>query len=168
MGLRLQEQKGPTRAPQPWSQRQGTSPGSLAGFLGSSGWGKHSPFPSCSSGPGGSLPPAPPLLPLASLLCPRDQCGWGKGGLRGQGIGLGAQQAPWARVGGETPSAPLPLLLPASPDLRGLRVANPVWPPLLPRQPRHVLPVHLGFPPISLGVRVPHHRPAVTLVVGRH
>ena len=38
---------------------QGTSPGSPAGFLGSSGWGKHPPLLSCSSGLGsGRAPPA--------------------------------------------------------------------------------------------------------------
>ena len=63
------------------------------------------------------------------------------------------------------PRGPLP---PASPDLPGLRGADPVWPPLLlPLQYPHVLPVHLGVPPISLGVRVPHQWPAGDLVVGR-
>ena len=48
---------------------------------------------------------------------------------------------------------PLP---PASPDLPGLRGADPVWPPLLlPPQSPHVLLVHFGVRPVSLGVRVP-------------
>ena len=112
VGLRLKEQKGPRCAPPPWSQRAGTSPGSPAGFLGSSADALLSS-------------PAPPV--------------WG---LRGS-------------------------FLPASPDLPGLRGADLVWLPLLlhPRSP-YVLPVHLGVPPISLGVRVPHQRPADTLVVG--
>ena len=91
----------------------------------------------------------------------------------GWGPHLGAQQAPCARVGGANALGSSPALLrgpllPASPDLPSLRGADPVWPPLLlPPQFPHVLPVHLGVPPISLGVRVPHPQPAGTLVVER-
>ena len=94
-------------------------------------------------------------------------------GLRGREPHLGAQQASWARVGGANAllscssglGGPLP---PASPDLPGLRGTDPVWPPpLLPLLSPHILPVHLGVPPVSLGVRVPHQWLAGTLVVGR-
>ena len=53
----------------------GTSPGSPAGFLGLSGWGKCPPLLSCSPGPGGPLLPVSPILPSASFLWPQDQCG---------------------------------------------------------------------------------------------
>ena len=66
VALRLKEQKGSRRSLHPWSQRQGTSLGRTAGFLGSSGLGKCPPLLSCSSGLGGSLPPTSPDLP--SLL----------------------------------------------------------------------------------------------------
>ena len=94
-------------------------------------------------------------------------------GLMGQGPHLGAQLASWARVGGTvtlrfSPAPPGWLLPPASPDLPGLRGANPVWPLLLlPPQSPYVLLVHLWVPPISLGARVPHQRPAGALVVER-
>ena len=89
-------------------------------------------------------------------------------GLRGQGTSPGSLTAFLASSGrGKHP--PLLLLSPASPDLPGLRGADPVWPPLLlPSQSPHILPVRFGVPPISLGVRVPHQRTAGTLVVGRH
>ena len=78
-------------------------------------------------------------------------------GLNGWGNGPRSSPAP--------PGGPLP---PASPDLPGLRGADPVWPPLLlsPQSP-HIVLVHLGVPPVSLGVRVPHEQRAGTLVVGR-
>ena len=78
--------------------------------------------------------PAPPVwedpshLPLlispASLLCPQRPT-WPGGGLGGQGTGLGAQQAPSARVGGaitlhSSPAPPGRPLPPASPDFSGL------------------------------------------------
>ena len=114
----------------------------------------------------------PPVLPLAALLCPQGPTRPG-GGFGVQGTGLGAQQAPRARGGRAIalrsfPALPGESLPPASPDLPSLRGANPVWLPLLlPPQSPYVLPVHFGVPPVSLGVRVPHHWPAGALVVGR-
>ena len=97
-GLGSRNRRGPGVTPTPGLRGQGTSLGSPAGFLGSSGWGKRPPLLSCSSGLGGLLPPASPDL-LASLLGPQDQCSrWGKGGLGGQGTSLGTQQAPGAQV----------------------------------------------------------------------
>ena len=114
----------------------------------------------------------PLLISLASLLSLQGPTSPG-GGFGGQGTSLGAQQAPWARVGGAnflrfSPAPPRGPLLPSSPDLPGLRGADPVWPPLLlrPVSPR-VLPVHLGVPTVSLGVRVPHQQLTGALVVGR-
>ena len=52
---------------------------------------------------------------------------------------------------------------PSQPPLRGTSPVQP--PPLLPLQFPHVLPVHLGVPPISLGVEVSHQRLAGALVV---
>ena len=88
--------------------------------------------------------PAPPVwegpsrLPLlispASLLCPQGPTRPG-GGFGGQGISLGAQQAPRARVGRAITlcsSYPPPggSLLPASPDLPSLppMPPGPMWP----------------------------------------
>ena len=129
--------------PTPGLRGWGTSPDSPAGFLGSSGWGKCPPLLSCSSGPRGPFPPASPVLPSASFLCPQDQCGWGEGGSWRAGDGLGTQQAPWAQVGGgQTPSSLLLLLLegpshphllmsPASeaPILSGLHFSSHLCPP---------------------------------------
>ena len=121
------------------------------------------------------LPEDPSCLPLlispASLLCFQDPRGLegpldreyrpgssaGSPAQVGQAIALRSSPAP--------PGESLP---PASPDIPGLRGADPVWPPLLlPSQSPCVLQVHFGVPPISLGIRVPHQRPAGTLVVGR-
>ena len=113
----------------------------------------------------------PLLIHLASLLCPQDPHGlegslevgyWpgSSAGSRGQvdrEISLRSSLAP--------PGGPL---LPTSPDLPGLRGADPVWPPLLlPPLSPHILLVHLGVPPVSLGISVPHQQPAGSLVVGR-
>ena len=142
MGLRLKEQKRPRHAPHPWSQRAGNltwEPSRLP----VSEWVRQTP-----SSP---LPPlvweGPSCLPLlispASLLCPQGPM-WPGGGFGGQGISLGAQQAPQARVGQaialrSSPALPREPLPPASPDFPGLRGANPVWPPLLlpPSVPLH-------------------------------
>ena len=126
---------------------------------------------SCSSGLGGPLPPASPDLPGLPPMPPGPTRPGGDFG--GQGTGLGTQQAPRPSGSGD---GPFPLLScssreslpPASPDLPGLRGTDPVWPPpLLPLLSPHILPVHLGVPPVSLGVRVPHQWLAGTLVVGR-
>ena len=100
VGLRLKEQKGPSCAPDPGLRGQGTSPGSPAGFLGLSGWGKLPPLLSCSLGPRGPLPPASPDLPWPPSYAPGTNVAGGRGDLGGQGTGLGAQQVPQARVGG--------------------------------------------------------------------
>ena len=130
--LRLKEQKGPGVPPTPGLRGRGTSPGSPAGFLGSSGWGKRPTLLSRSSQRATSPPHRLPLLiSPASLLCPQDQCGrQGRVGLGGEGTGLGAQQAPRARVGRaitlcSSPTPPGGPLPPASPNLPGL-------PPMLP------------------------------------
>ena len=173
-GLGSRNRRGPVVPPHPWSQR-------AEDLTWEPSW---LPMPHWA----GQMPAAPLLLPegtsrLPLLFSPRPPSfaprtnaaggGGGGGGLGGQGISLGAQQAPCARVGRANalcsspapPGGPLP---PASPDLPSLRGANPVWPPLfLPPQSPHLLPVHLGVPLVSLGIRVPHQRPAGALVVGR-
>ena len=77
-----------------WSCRAGHRPGSSAGFLGLSGWGNRPPL----------LPEGPSHLPLLFSPQPPSYCPQGpmrpRGGFGGQGTGLGAQQASWARVGG--------------------------------------------------------------------
>ena len=163
----------------PFLRGWGTSSGGPAGFLGSSGWGQclhhlscFSCF-SCFSCLGGPLPAASPVLPLASFLCPQDQCSrrWGGVCLGGQGTGLELSRLPVPEWMGQMPSSPAPPrgpLPPTCPDLPGLRGADLVWPPLLlPPLTPHILLVHLGVPPISLGIRVPHQWPAGALVLGR-
>ena len=96
------------------------------------------------------------------------------GGFGGQGTSLGTQQSPRPEWAGQMPSAPLPFLwdgppyLPllinpvsGTPILSGLHFSSPLSSP-------HILLVHLGPPPISLGVSVSHQRPAVSIVVGRY
>ena len=165
------EQKGPRHAPHPWSQSMGDltwEPSRLPGLK----WAGQMPSsPLLLLWFQRPLLPASPVLPSASFLCPQDQCGGGWG-LGGQGTSLGAQQAPWAQVAGantlhSSPAPPRWPLPPASPDLPSLRGTDPVWPPLLPFQSPRFLLVHLGVPPISLGIRVPHQWPAVALVEGR-
>ena len=109
----------------------------------------------------------PLLISPASLLYPQDSCGLG---LWRSGNRLGSSVSSPARVGQvialrSSPALPGASLPPASPDLPGLRGPDLVWPPLLlpPRSP-YVLLVHSGVPPFSLGVTVPHQRPAGALV----
>ena len=78
-GLGSRNRRGPGVPPTPALRGQGISPGSPAGFLGLSGWGKCPPFLSCSSGLGGPLPPASPDPP-GLLPMPPDQCSRGGGG----------------------------------------------------------------------------------------
>ena len=108
-----------------------------------------------------SLPPMPPV----SVWPGGGQ--WG--GLGGQGTGLGAQQAPQARVGGanalrSSPAPPTCLSWSPWPQ-RHWSCLDSTSPP--PPQSPHILPVHLGVPPVSLGVRVPQQQLAGALVVGR-
>ena len=173
VGLRLKEQKGPRRAPQPWSQRAGDLtwepsglPGCPVGFLDSSGQGK------CHLLLRGGPSHLPLLISPASLLCPQGPT-WPRGGLGRQGIGLGTQKAPQPECARRSPSAPLPLF-PESPSclpllislasgvliLSGLHFSSPFSPPTSYR-------FTLGFPPVSLGIRVPYQRLAGALVVGR-
>ena len=170
--LGSRNRRGPGVPPNPGLRGQGTSPGSQQ-----TSWARVGRANTLLSSPAPPVWEGPFCLPLlispASLLCPQEPMQPGRG-FGGQGIGLGAQQAPWARVSRaitlhSSPASPRGPLLPASPNLPGLRDANPVWPPLLlPLQSPYVLPVHSGVPPVSLGVRVPHQWPAGALVVGRH
>ena len=93
----------------------------------------------------GALEVGVPAWELSSLLCP-------------SGPGYGP-----LLLSGSCPRVPPACLLisPASgvPILSGLHFS--------PTQSPCVLPVHLGVPPLSLGVRVPHQWPAGALVVGR-
>ena len=80
-GLGSRNRRGPGVPPTSGLRGQGTSPGSPAGFLGSSGWGKGSPLLSCSSGLGGPLLPASPDLPCLPPMPPGPM--WlGEGGDR--------------------------------------------------------------------------------------
>ena len=150
----------------PWGT--GDQPGSSASTLALSGWSKHLPLLSLSSWR--APPPASPDLSGLPLMPPgHTQLGGGFGG----GYWPGSSAGSSARVGQtialcSSPALPGDFLPPASPDLPGLRCADPVWPPLLlPTQSPHILLVHLGVPPVSLGIRVPHQRLAGALVVGR-
>ena len=169
MGLRLKEQKGPRHAPHSWSQRSGDltqEPSRLPG-LEWVGQTPSSPLPLLLNGPSR----LPLQISWPSTYAPRTHVAW-RGLWRGV-TDLGAQQAPQARVGQvitlrSSPALPRESLPPASPDLPSHRDTNLVWPPLLlPPQSPYVLPVHSGVSPVSLGIRVPHQRPADALAVGR-
>ena len=172
-GLGSRNRRGPGVPPTPGLRGKGTSPGSPAGFLGSSGWGRRPPLLSCSSGLGGPLPSASPDLPDFPPMPPRTHAAWR--GLWRAGDQLGSSAGSPARVGRSITLRSSPLLLEGPSclpllisDLPGLRGADPVWPPLLlPSQSPYILPVHFGVPSISLGIRVPHQQPAGALVVGR-
>ena len=125
---------------------------------------------SSSTPPGGPLLPASPDLP-DPLLCPQDP--HVLDGALERGVPVWELNRLPARVGQaialrSSPALPGESLPLASLDLPSFRGADPVWPPLLlPSQSPYVLLVHLGVPPISLGVRVPHQRPGGALVAGR-
>ena len=135
-GLGSRNRRGPGVPSTPGLRGQGTSPGSPAGFLGSSWRGKRPPLLSCSSwGLGGPLSPASPDLLGLPPMPPGPMCvgggGGGRGTLGGQGTSLGAQRTPRVHVGRaialrSSPSPPRGPLPPASPDLPGL-------PPMPPR-----------------------------------
>ena len=72
------QQKGP-RCASGLGER-GTRPGSPAGFPGPSGRGKCPHLLSCSSGLGGPLPPASPVLPWPPFYAPRAHVAQGGGG----------------------------------------------------------------------------------------
>ena len=75
-GLGSRNRRGPGVPPTPGLRGWGTSPGSPAGFLGSSGQGKHPPLLFCSSGLGGPLPPASPDLCGLLPMPPRSHVAW--------------------------------------------------------------------------------------------
>ena len=169
VGLRLKTQKGHRHVPHPWSQRAGDltwEPSRLPGLL----WAGQLPSASLLLLLDGSSH-LPLLMSSASLLCPQDPCGLD--GALEWGYWSGSSAGSPAREGQATalrssPALPGESLPPASPDLPGLRGADPVQPPLLlPPQSPYVLPVHSGVPPVSLGIRVPHQWLAHALVVGR-
>ena len=138
-GLGSRNRRGPGVPTTPGLRGQGTSPGSPAGFLGSSGWDKCPPLLSCSSNLGGPLPPASPDLPT-SLLCPQDPRSL-DGALEG-GYWPGSSAGSLAQVGQAIALPPLPLFL-ESPSrlpllisqssgvwiLSGLHFSSPVSPP---------------------------------------
>ena len=137
MGLRLKEQKGPRRAPHPWSQRAGDltwEPSRLPGLE----WEGLTPSSPLLLFPDGSSHLSFLISP-ASLLCPQDPCGL-EGALE-RGYQPGSSAGSPARVDQAIafcsslapPGGSLP---PDFPDLPGLRGTDPVWPPLLlPPQP---------------------------------
>ena len=169
-GLGSRNRRGPGVPPTPGLRGWGTSPGSPAGFLGSSWWSKCPPLLS-SSGLWWPLPPASPDLPCYPPVPPVSCVAWR--GLWKAGYQPGNLAGSPARVGQavalhSSPALPRVSLPPASPDLPGLRGTDPFWSPLLlPPQSPYVLPVHFGVPPVSLGIRIPHQPPARALVVGR-
>ena len=137
--------------PTPGLRGQGTSPGSPAGFLGSSGWGKCPPFLSCCSSLGGPLLPASPDLPGLPPMPPGPMwlgvwVGWGW--LWRAGEQPGSSAGSLGQVGGVIalhPSSNLPggPLLPASPALHS---ASFLW-PQGPTQPGG------GFGVLGIGLR---------------
>ena len=169
-GLGSRNRRGPVVPPTPGLRGQGHltwEPSRLPGLK----WVGLTP-----SSPLLLLPEGPSRLPLlislTSVLCPQDPRGLE--GALGRGYQPGNSAGSPAQVGlaitlCSSATPPRRSLPPASPDLPSLRGANPVWPPLpLPFQSPHVLLVHLGVPPVSLGVRVPHQWPAGALALGRH
>ena len=124
---------------------------------------------SCSSGwlflP--ASPDHPDLHPMPSSTHTAWRGPWRAGDRPGSSAGSLGPNGRGNRLR-SSPTLPGEFLPPASPDLPSLRHANPVWPPLLlPPQSPYILLVHFGVPPASLGIRVPHQRPAGTLVVAR-
>ena len=75
-GLGSRNRRGPGVPSASGLRGQGTSPGSPAGFLGSSGRDKCPPLLSCSSGLGGPLPPSSLDLPRLPLMPPRTHAAW--------------------------------------------------------------------------------------------
>ena len=89
----------------------------------------------------------------------------------GRGPHLGSQQASWAQVGEANTllSSPAPLV-PEGPSHLPLLISPASGVLILSGlhfSSLHILAVHLGVPPVSLDIRVPHQRLAGTLVVGR-
>ena len=160
-GLGSRNRRGPGVPPTPGLRGQGTSPGSPAGFLGSSRRDKRPPLLSCSSH-------LPLLFSLGLLPIPLGPMRPGGGvGPGGQRTGLGSSAGSPGRVGRadalrSSPSPPGGSLPSAFPDLPGLRGADPVWLPLLlPLQPPTSYRFTWGFLPSPWASRSPP-------VAGRH
>ena len=130
-GLGSRNRRGPGLPPSPVSEGRGPHLGAsrLPG-LERAGQTPSSPLLLLQSGVWEGPSHLPPLISPASLLCPQGPMWPG-----GQGIGLGAQQAPLARVGGaialrSSPAPPGWPLPPATPDLPSLlpMPPGPTWP----------------------------------------
>ena len=135
-GLGSRNRRGPGCPPFLVSRGQGTSPGSPAGFLGSSEQGKCPPLLSCSSSLGGPLPPASPDLPGLPPMPPRTHAAWMGVWRAGDWPGSSAGSLCPSGWGNRPPLLPegpshLPLLIsPASgvPILSGLQFSSPLSP----------------------------------------
>ena len=170
-GLRLKEQKGPRRAPHPWSQRAGDltwEPSRLPRLE----WAGPTP---CSPLPVREGPSHLPLQfsPWPPSYAPRTNAALGEvGTLEGLGPAWQLSRLPGLSGWGKRPPllscsfrrAP-PTCLSSSPQSPGCPscLASTSPPPCVPL----FLPVHLGVPPVSLDIRVPQQQPAVALVVER-
>ena len=167
--LRLKEQKGPRRAPHPWSQRAADltwEPSRLPGLK----WVGQTPSspPPVWEGPSH----LPLLISSASLLYLQGPT-WPGGDFEGRALAWELIRLPRSEWAGQLPSTPLPLF-PESPSRLPLLISLASGAPILSDlhfssrlSPHYVLPIHSGVPPVSLGIRVSHQWPAVTLVVGR-
>ena len=132
-GLGSRNGRGPGAPPTPGLRGQGTSPGSTAGFLDSSGQGKCPPLLSCSSCLGGPLPSASPDLPSLPPMPPRTYVAWRGLWRAGDWPGISAGSpcpSGWAIALCSSPVPPGWLLPPASPDLPSLPPLppGPKWP----------------------------------------
>ena len=108
-GLGSRNRRGPGVPPTPGLRGEGTSPGSPAGFLGSSAQGRHPPLLSSPAPPVGSAH----LLLLTSqvsLLCPQGPT-WPGGALEGRGSAWELSSLPVPQWAEQMLSAPLPFLL---------------------------------------------------------
>ena len=156
-----------------WSQRVGDPAGEPSRFPEPKCVGQMPSTPLSLLPCWGSPPSCLSCSPLASLLCPEDQQSL-DGASGGVGPGPRTRQispANWEMFSTFLPSEPQKVppgvgtTAPSQPPLRG--ACSVQLPLLLPPQSPHVLPVHLGVPPISLGIKFPHQHPAGTLAVGR-
>ena len=121
-GLGSRNRRDPGVPPTPGLRGQRTSPGSPAGFLGSSGRGKHPLLLSCSSSLGGPLLPASPDVPSLPPLPPRTRASWR--GVWRMGSAWELSRLPGPGWAWQSPSAPLPLL-PEGPSRLPLLISRP-------------------------------------------
>ena len=164
-GLGSTEQKGPRCAPYAWSQRAGDFTWEPSRLPGLSGWGKCPPLLSCSSSPGGPLPPASPDLPSLPPMPPGPMRPGLVGSLEGRGSAWELSRVTVPKWTGQSPSAPLLLLL-EGPSCLPLLISPASGAPILsglhflfPPQSPHVLPVgsstcllgRQGPPPVAGG-----------------